>query len=726
MAIGNGIGGPVGGMITGFMDGGLLGAGLSGLTSVVGAGMEGMTQARARNVDLDTLKRSMGDLGVAFSDLSEQSWKFAGGLGMANGEFVKLEGQANAQSGGYYRTPEDLARATRGGADLGRAYGLDPSQGVSFVAGMQRINSRQNNKELAVQIAEAISHTQSRATPAEVMQAMQGFASQQNAFNSGSVDLNRFGNAYSSLLGSDGMTADHASSILGTANASMQHMGGTEASRNFTMQAFGNLDPIRAAMRAEGGLFGNGLNNSDISGYMSAHGIANWDSQGTGPSGTNFDVVKGAFDKAYGGRGQYGTEMELDAEKNYFGLRSYGDTASFMNMTDPDRNRTLSAIKNAGVNLGDVREGGLSTVSSIANAGTFDDLDKLYRNSIRGRPDMQRSDIDAMDKAEGSNNFQQFQNELIRVMSGKGQEDTQATIQRNIDSTLTNIETKIGDGLLPIANTSMQALLKMVGMAGPAAAVSGGGAPYGYGLGPSSVAGSKGIVVQPGGSSAAAGGSTVGGAGNARDMRGHADNSGDSAAAWANGMYGSMVGDAYSANSNVVDGMRQIMGAGVDKAHASAIMASAIRESSMDPAAGNVGSYGLFQFDKSRAADFQKVMHESLYGSSQHDQIEYMMRSMKKGGEEAGPGAEFFASNGKDAARVFSNKVERPKEKSKEADIRSGIADSLNGSDIVINLHQTVGTPGGGQKTKKISTKVPLPTASGAYKDPIIMEVPGS
>jgi hypothetical protein len=92
---------------------------------------------------------------VSFGDLSEQSWKFAQGLGMANGEFVKLEGQANAASGGAYRTPEDLARATRGGVDLSRAYGLDPSQGVGFVAGMQRLNSHQNNKELATQLAHA-------------------------------------------------------------------------------------------------------------------------------------------------------------------------------------------------------------------------------------------------------------------------------------------------------------------------------------------------------------------------------------------------------------------------------------------------------------------------------------------------------------------------------------------------------------------------------------------
>jgi hypothetical protein len=403
-----------------------------------------------------------------------------------------------------------------------------------------------------------------------------------------------------------------------------------------------------------------------------------------------------------------------------FGLKSLGDAASLANASTSDHNGIAMVLKNAGVNLSDVREGGLQAISSISKAGDFDSLDKTYRSSIRGRADMRPEDIAAMDKAEGSKDFQQFQNELVRVLAGKGQEDTQATIQRGIDTTLTDIKTKIGDGLLPMTNTIMTGIIKMAGLDGPAAAVTGSGAPYGFGSGSSPVAGGKGIVVQPGGSAAAPGGSTQGGNGGARMPRKQAtgqpqnyESGQDTVAGWANGLYGATIGGAYSINQNVVDGMGQIMSAGIDKPHASAIMASAIRESSMDPAAGHVGSYGLFQFDKIRAADFQKTMGKSLYGSSQKDQIDYMLKSMQKGGEEAGPGAAFFASNGKDAARVFSNKIERPKETSKEGDIRSGIADSLNNSDIHITLNQTVTTPSGGQKTKKISTTVPRPTASG-------------
>ncbi|MFM0088922.1 hypothetical protein PQR46_18605 [Paraburkholderia sediminicola] len=471
LAAGNGIGGPLGNIVTAGIAGGPIGALLAGVTSTIGKGMEsagqGMSQAKARNVDLDTLKRQMGDLGVSFSDLSEQSWKAAQGLGMANGEFVKLEGQANAESGGAYRTPAELATVTRSGADLGRAYGLDPSQGVGFVSGMQRLNSRQNNKELATQLAEAIVTAQGKATPGEVMQAMQGFAAAQNRFNAVNPNLNVFGNAYGSMLTGD-MTADHASSILGTANASMQRMGGTEASKNFLMQQFG-MNPIRAQLRAEGGLFANGLDNRDVSGFMSRRGVKNWDSQNKGPVGSNLAVTMQGLDKAYSGRGQNGVELELDAVKNMFGMKSLGDAASLANASTSDHNGIAMVLKNAGVNLSDVREGGLQAISGISKAGSFDDLDKLYRtgpDAIRNRKDMQPGDIAAMDKAEQGGNFQQMQNEMVRVLSGKGQEDTQATIQRAIDSNIENIKTQIGERLVPYSQKAMEGILWMANKLG--------------------------------------------------------------------------------------------------------------------------------------------------------------------------------------------------------------------------------------------------------------------
>ncbi|NML31340.1 phage tail tip lysozyme [Paraburkholderia antibiotica] len=168
---------------------------------------------------------------------------------------------------------------------------------------------------------------------------------------------------------------------------------------------------------------------------------------------------------------------------------------------------------------------------------------------------------------------------------------------------------------------------------------------------------------------------------------------------------------------DVQSGMAQVQGMGVDKAHAAAIIASAIRESGMNPGAvgDNGKAYGLFQFHADRQADFRKVMGRDIRGSSASEQLEYMYRSMQAGGEEAGPGKAFWASSGKDAARVFSDKIERPADKGKEGDIRSGIAESLG--DVNITLHQTITTPGGQSKTKTLTAKVSKPAAHGStYK----------
>ena len=711
LAAGNGIGGPIGNIVTAGIAGGPIGALLAGVTSTIGKGMEwseqGMEQAKVRNVDLDTLKRQMGDLGVSFSDLSEQSWKAAQGLGIANGEFVKLEGQANAESGGAYRTPAELATASRSGADLGRAYGLDPSQGVNFVSGMQRMNSRQNNKELATQLAEAIVNAQGKATPGEVMQAMQGFAAAQNRFNAVNPNPNVFGNAYGSMLTGD-MTADHASSILGTANASMQRMGGTEASRNFLMQQFG-MDPIRAQLRAEGGLFSNGLDNQDVSGFMSRRGVKDWDSQNKGPAGSNLAVTMQGLDRAYSGRGQNGVELELDAVKNMFGLKSLGDAASLANASTSDHNGIDTVLKNAGVGVGDVREGGLQAIAGISKAGSFDDLDKLYRmgpDAIRNRKDMQPGDIAAMDKAEQSGNFQQMQNEMVRVLSGKGQEDTQATTQQKIDANISDIKSQIGSYLIPLAQAGTQAVVWMANKIGagislpsPDVAKTGAGAPYGFGGGTPDA------------------NARIDQTGMAAGPLNSIANGVDAGNAWADGLAdkanylaGKGMGLAWKYNGAVNDGMKQLADMGIDSEHAAAIMANAAAESSMNPTARNGNMYGLFQLDKGRQADYQKVMGKSVIGSSQANQLAYMVKSMQAGGEEAGPGKDFWNGSGGDLAGYFARKIERTDHPGKNGMIRDGIA-----SQITVIVEQTNNTNVNGQiKTKKLSATINPPSSSGS------------
>lgn len=710
LAIGNGIGGTAGNLVTAAAGGGgLPGIGLAALTAAIGKAVhfasEGMDLAKQQNETADILKRSMGDLGVSFKELTGESRFLGQQVGVAGGEFLKLEEQANSVSGGLYRTPGELAAATLSGGSIARAYGMQPGAGVNFVGGMDRLNNRQNNKELATAIAEAIGNAQGKATPGEVMQAMRSFAASQNRFNSGSVDLDRFGNAYSSLLGSDGMTADHASDILGTANASMQRMGGTEASRNFTMQAFGNLNPLMARVRAEGGLFGNGLDNKDIGAYVRARGGADWDRRSKGPAGDNFSVITGSFDSAYRGRDPL---LELDAEKNYFGLKSDADTASFVRMSDSDHNGLNMLLQHAGVNLSDLNEGSLQSITAISKASDFKGLDALYRSgpdAIRNRGDMSDADKARLDTAEKSGNFQQMQDAMVRTLAGKGQSDDDATVQRSIDSNIENMKSQIGERLVPYAQKAMEGILWMANKLGAGIAD------------PNSEGGSTFVGPLKSGTNGA--NSRVNQTTAVADKLNAVANDVDAGSNWmdrtggiadkTNYLYGQTQGLAWKYNGAVNDGMSQLAGMGVDPAHAAAIMANAAGESSMNPGAHNGNMYGLFQLDKGRQADFAKVMGKSVVGSSRGDQIEYMVKSMLAGGEEAGPGRGFWSGSGGDLAGYFASKIERTDHPGKNGMIRDGIA-----SQITVVVEQTNNTTVDGRtKSRKVSATVGAPQSAG-------------
>ncbi|MGF6994656.1 phage tail tip lysozyme [Paraburkholderia sp. GAS32] len=710
LAVGNGIGGTAGNMITaGLGGGGLPGMAMSLLTSGIGKGAqfvsEGVGLSNSRAMDLDTLKRSMGDLGVSFDALTAGTEKFNQGLGVSSVEFAKLENQANQASGGMYRTPDEVAAATRQGADLGRAYGIDPSQGVGFMSGMQRLNSRQNNKELATQLAEAIVTAQGKAAPGEVMQAMQSFAASQNRFNAVNPNLSMFGNAYGSMLTGD-MTADHASSILGTANSAMQRMGGTEATRNFLTQQFG-MDPIRAQLRAEGGLFSNGLDNQDVAGFMSRRGIKNWNEQYSGPAGSNLAVTMQGLDKAYSGRGQYGYEMELDAVKNMFGLKSLGDAASLANASTSDHNGIATILKNAGVGLSDLREGGLQAIAGISKAGSFDDLEKLYRSgpdSIRNRKDMSPDDLAAMDSAEKSGNFQQLQNELVRVLAGKGQEDTQGSLARQAAADLNDIKTNIGTYVAP-GITRMESWVegiakKMLGIGGDM----GPPAPSKTATGFDSSVGDPSATMPGIGANARPGAAGTGGIGKS----------------------GTATAAALKA---------QLIAAGVPEAQADGMLGNAMRESSLDPSASNAGHYGLLQWDAGRQKDFAKWAGHDIHKSTAAEQMAFALSEISKGGSQYGKAGRFWAAqNAGTAGVMFGQDIERPGDYSHENPIRydlsnqmakipaADLAKAKGGSDhlpgqapmVIVQLEQNNSTTvNGSTKTKKLSTTINPPTSSG-------------
>lgn len=375
------------GAIAGSYGGGGLAGGLRGLAGGLGIGAlafgaykvgqsvsEGYDLAKERSGTLDTLKRQLGDVGISFEHLKAISDQTAQGLQINSKEAAELAAQFNRLSRGAYGV-DGLSGATRNAIGFSRAYGLDPSAGVGFFGAMANMDRRQNNRELALLLAEAINRSGMSARADEVMQAMLGYASSVSRMVMGTGGLQGYAGAYSSLMGMRGMTSDNAAGILGAANASVMRMGGAgEAGMNFTMMAlsrYGSLNPVQAAALAEGGLFGTRGDvfgpNSSISKFMGGAGMPGGDM-----NVSNFTAIRGAL------RGLGGNKwLQLDAAKRYFGVGSLSQAAALMNLDEGGAGNLMRAVQSAGIDINKLNSSGIQALAAAGPNATPEQLRNL-------------------------------------------------------------------------------------------------------------------------------------------------------------------------------------------------------------------------------------------------------------------------------------------------------------------------------------------------------------
>lgn len=373
------------GAFAGARDGGMMG-GAAGLLRGLGIGAlafgalkvgqgvnEGYELAKERAGSLDSLKRQMGDVGVGFEKLKVMTDMVADGLGVNQKEAAALAVEFNKLSRGAERTPESLAGAVRVGLGLDRAYGLAEGTGGRFVAGMKNLDPRQNNRELALLLAETIERSGMNSRADEVMQAFQSFASTTSRMTLGPANLGAYAGAYGSLMSgrTPGMTGDVAEGMLAQANASVMRMGGAgEAGKNFTLTAlsrYGGLDPIQAMALAEGGLFGTRrgvFGNSALAGFVGAPGVG-----GPNADVTNFQALRSGIMRMGGGKA-----LQLDAAKNYFGVSSLSQAAALLGMDDTGAGNLQRNLERAGVNINDLNSSGIQALAKMGPNASADDL----------------------------------------------------------------------------------------------------------------------------------------------------------------------------------------------------------------------------------------------------------------------------------------------------------------------------------------------------------------
>ena len=479
-------GGQIGGIVAGAANAGMAGGGLGGALRFGALGMlgfgafkaasavnEGYENAKTASLDVDRIKRGMGDLGVNFETLRDAAYESAKGLGLNANESSKLALEMNRTMGGF-KSASDLLTETRNAAGFARSFGMgDPSQSGAFFASMRLYGASktdQDNRKLALQIGEVISRSGMSAKTDEVLAAIQGYAAETSRNSLSAPNTSAYGAMFGEMMGLrlNGMTGDVAASVMSTANRSMMNMGAAgEAGQNFTLAAYemsgGRLNPIQAALLAEGGLFGTRGGafggGSAYARYMKTQGRdVSLMGLNTGDGTTNFQAIRDHLDRMGAD-----PDLKLDMAKRYFGLSSYNQTAALMTLDPKATGNMEGLLKRNKIDLNSVNETGILTMGKIAGAGSIDELRGISA-SLRGRTgagSLSASEREQLSALEKSGSFDQLQDALVKIASTKEMQETEASKLLKGTKDVETAITELGTHLIGPVNTMRDALLSM-------------------------------------------------------------------------------------------------------------------------------------------------------------------------------------------------------------------------------------------------------------------------
>ena len=472
-----------GGGFGGLMRGGLIGAGLFGAYKAGQAIAEGYDSAKQLALEMDTLKRRMGDIGVSFNALMNAADLAAHGLEINSVEAGKLMSEFNKLAGGVKDT-SDLASGTRAGVGLSKALGLDPSSGVGFLANMRNITrggSADGDRRLALMIGDVVTRSGMNARADDVLQAVQQFAAATSRISLTNPNLAGFGGMYAGMVGAriPGLTPENAAALLGQANSAMTGMGAFgEASETFTMSAFGrygNLNPIQARVLSEGGLFGTRSGSfgagSIYRRYMKQQGMSDGQIDGLLGSNsgvTNFEAIRKQLDSM-----NVDPNIKAEMAKNFFGLSSISQAMALMSINPAEIGRTEKMLGSRGINLQDYNESGIVTLSRIANAGGMGDLSGVASDMLgrSGKGSLSADErarlaaaVEEANRLGGDEGFKKLQDVLTDLAANKDKQETLGSQMLDQQKRIESAMTAVGKELLGPILTMKEALLVSVGM----------------------------------------------------------------------------------------------------------------------------------------------------------------------------------------------------------------------------------------------------------------------
>lgn len=306
-----------GGLLSGagasrLLAGGLIGAAAFGAVKLFGAAREKIGAAGDESSTTADTLRKLGGVASEFERLRDSARAASEGLGLTYNESARLAAIYAHEAALPASERGALGTETHTGAAFSRAYGLDPSAGVGFLAQMRHLGvtgGDRDNRRLAAQIGEVVASTGSTAKMGEVLQAIESFTQTVAARNMTAVGVGGMVGMTASMagLGIKGFTADRAASLAGALDRGFASGAGGMAGDNLLLSTLQ-------------GLTGGDVSAEDLAAIKDA-----------GYYGTVADVF-GKQSQGYQLAKERGDQAEVDRRERIL-ARTRGGTATIGDMT---------------------------------------------------------------------------------------------------------------------------------------------------------------------------------------------------------------------------------------------------------------------------------------------------------------------------------------------------------------------------------------------------------
>lgn len=450
-AIGTGMTAGFGAGLMGLV-GGLAALGVGKLVSAVA---EKVGEAEQLNVDYDTLKRNLGDVGVEFKTLKTVLQGAANQAGITFGEASKLGTQFSKLSNLSGEQFKTLGDELDTGVGLSRSFGLDPSAGVGVLGqmrGMGITTNTQESRRFALLLGEAIGKSKAFAKAEEVFDAIGGYATSQTRNSMGVANVAGYAGMYSAMAGSGipGMDPAGAAGMLNKINAVLASGGAKGEASQFFTGIVGHrmgLDPFQTQVLREGGAFAT---NSEAFGADSAYRRYMGT---TGPKGgTTF--LQGSLDEL---RNQYQDPRRLaEATSNHLGI-GVRQAMALLSLKPNE----MGEMQGYAGDLTKMSSKGIGNLSK-ALYGSAQERDALKADFL-GRTGADAISAEDAASLRGAGTDKELKSALATIAAKYDQERTTGSDIRDSKNALDNIKTDIASKLVPLNQAMRDGILFMAG-----------------------------------------------------------------------------------------------------------------------------------------------------------------------------------------------------------------------------------------------------------------------